>query len=165
MHSVWFSQQQWFSLKTLSISSFIMQHYFSEVHTWLLNIMYMNFRLHRLNVPDSESLCVQAGNELCNNFNTIFKWELREKIMGLPGLEYVRTIVATLHLPVSPEKYYELSRQKVEKPFLSAKLIAGIRCNQFYYMFKFYFQQLQKKFIWRYILLYSVNMTRAIHLK
>jgi len=58
---------------------------------------------------------VQIANELCNNFNTIFKWELREKIMGLSGLEYARTIVETLHLPVSPEKYYELSRQKAKK--------------------------------------------------
>jgi len=85
----------------------------------------MNFSLHRLNVPDSESFCMQTANELCNNFNTIFKWELREKIMGLPGLEYARTIVATLHLPLSPEKYYELPRQKFEKSFPSAKLIAG----------------------------------------
>jgi hypothetical protein len=55
--------------------------------------------------------------------------------MGLPGLEYARTIEETLHLPVSPEKYYKLSRQKVKKPFPSAKLMPGIRCNQFYYMF------------------------------
>lgn len=55
--------------------------------------------------------------------------------MGLPGLEYARTIVETLHLPVSPEKYYELSRQKAEKLFPSAKLMPGIRCNQFSYMF------------------------------
>jgi len=61
--------------------------------------------------------------------------ELREKIMGLPGLEYARTIVETLHLPVSPEKFYELFRQKVEKPFPSVKLMPGIRCNRFYYMF------------------------------
>ena len=78
---------------------------------------------------------MQTANELCNNFNTIFKHELRENIMGLPGLEYARTIVETLHLPMSPEKYYELSRQKVEKLFPSAKLMPGIRCNQFYYMF------------------------------
>jgi hypothetical protein len=68
----------------------------------------VHFNLHKHNVPDSESFCVQTANELCNNFNTIFKWELRKKIMGLPGLEYVRTTVATLHLPVSPEKYYKL---------------------------------------------------------
>lgn len=55
--------------------------------------------------------------------------------MGLPGLEYARTIVETLHLPVSPEKFYELFRQKVEKPFPSVKLMPGIRCNRFYYMF------------------------------
>lgn len=34
------------------------------------------------NVPDSESFYVQTANELCNNFNTIFKQELREKING-----------------------------------------------------------------------------------
>jgi hypothetical protein len=78
---------------------------------------------------------VQTANELCNSFNTIFTLELRENIMGLPGLEYSRTVVETLHLPVSPEKYYELSRQKIEKLFPSAKLMPGIRCNQFYYMF------------------------------
>jgi hypothetical protein len=48
MHSVRFSQQQSFSLKALSILAFIMKQYSSEVHTRVLNIMYMNFRLHRL---------------------------------------------------------------------------------------------------------------------
>jgi hypothetical protein len=75
---------------------------------------------------------MQTANELCNSFNTVFTWELRNKIMGLPGLEYARTIVATLHLPVSPERYYELSRQKIKKLFPSSKLMPGSRCNHFY---------------------------------
>jgi len=43
---------------------------------------------------------VQRANE-CNNLNAIFKCKLREKIIGLPGLEDARTIVETLHLPVT----------------------------------------------------------------
>ena len=74
---------------------------------------------------------MQTANELCNDFNTVFTQEVREKAMGLPGIEYSRTIVETLHLPVSPEKYYELSRQKIQKLFPSAKLMPGIKCNQF----------------------------------
>jgi len=80
---------------------------------------------------------MQTANELCNNFDTIFKRELREKIMGLPGHECARTIVETLHLPVSPEKYYELTRQKVEKLFPSVKLMPGI--TSCITCFKFYF--------------------------
>jgi hypothetical protein len=78
---------------------------------------------------------MQTANEICNSFNTILTRELRNKIMGLPGLENARTVVETLHLPLSPERYYELWRQKNKKLLPSAKLMPGSRCNHFYYMF------------------------------
>jgi hypothetical protein len=57
--------------------------------------------------------------------------------MGLPGLEYSRSIVEKLHLPMSPEKYYELSRQKIKKLFPSAKLMPGIKCNVLLHVLNF----------------------------
>lgn len=53
--------------------------------------------------------------------------------MGLPEPEYSRAIVETLNLPVLPEEYYARSRQEIKKLFPSAKLMPGIKCNQFYY--------------------------------
>jgi pseudouridine-5'-monophosphatase len=86
-------------------------------------------------VSDTETFYLHVATELCKCFGRTFTLELREKVMGLPGPDYSRTIVETLNLPVLPEEYYACSRQEIKKLFPSAKLMPGIKCNQFHYTF------------------------------
>ena len=62
--------------------------------------------------------------------------------MGLTGLENATFVVEKLNLPVSPEKYYALTREKITKLFPTAKLTPGINviCHyQIFYIIIFFF--------------------------
>ncbi|XP_069676832.1 pseudouridine-5'-phosphatase-like isoform X3 [Periplaneta americana] len=63
--------------------------------------------------------------EICQSFGKTFTYQLREKVMGLPGPDNARCIVEMLQLPVSPEEYYALQKQKNKKLFATANLMPG----------------------------------------
>ncbi|PSN32125.1 Pseudouridine-5'-phosphatase [Blattella germanica] len=74
---------------------------------------------------DTEVFYLQAAVEACASFGVEFPQEYHDNIKGLSGLDNARFVVSTMNLPVSPEDYYALTREKIVKLFPSSKLLPG----------------------------------------
>lgn len=74
---------------------------------------------------DTESLYTKATQEILDQFGKTYTWEVKMTLMGLRHIEMCKRIVEIYELPLTPEEYSKLQREKNSKIMLNAQLMPG----------------------------------------
>uniref|UniRef100_T1J953 pseudouridine 5'-phosphatase n=1 Tax=Strigamia maritima TaxID=126957 RepID=T1J953_STRMM len=74
---------------------------------------------------DTESLYTIATQNVLDEFNATFTWDVKVKMMGKTALDAAKVLVDELHLPITPEKFNELAERQYRIIFPTSKLMPG----------------------------------------
>nr|CAD7456573.1 unnamed protein product [Timema tahoe] len=72
-------------------------------------------------IPDTEKLYFQVNKEICEGFSREYDSDLREKVMGMFGIEAAGIHVEALGLPLSASEYHAAAKQRYRDVFPSAR--------------------------------------------
>ncbi|CAG0914699.1 unnamed protein product [Notodromas monacha] len=72
---------------------------------------------------DSEKLYTEATQAVVGPHGKIYTWDLKVKLMGLPGKESIKTIITELDLPLEADEYMEQFHQVSEILFPTSTLM------------------------------------------
>ncbi|TMW40118.1 hypothetical protein DOY81_014802 [Sarcophaga bullata] len=72
---------------------------------------------------DTESLYTKATQDILDQFGKKYTWEVKITLMGLRHIEMCKRIVEIYELPLTPEEYSKLQREKNSKIMLNAQLM------------------------------------------
>jgi len=74
---------------------------------------------------DTEPLYTRVTQEIVGRYGKTFDWSIKQHMIGRPSIESARYLVSALELPIQPEEYLELRRDRLNALFLTTPAKPG----------------------------------------
>ena len=75
---------------------------------------------------DTESIYSEVTQKIVGEYDKVFDWSLKRKIIGRKSLQSAKIIVEDLNLPITPEEYLELRKDDLIEKFKDALPMPGV---------------------------------------
>lgn len=82
-------------------------------------------RFYTTEIVDTEKLYTKIYNNIAERYGKKFDWSIKMHILGTPGKELAKNIVALMRLPITPEEFYELAVGQYAEVMCEAELMPG----------------------------------------
>lgn len=77
-------------------------------------------------ILDTEKLYTKAVQMVADRYGKEYTWELKQRVMGIPGKDAARLVIDGLGLPLGSEEYLAEMDRHYAKLFPSAELMPGV---------------------------------------
>jgi pseudouridine-5'-monophosphatase len=74
---------------------------------------------------DTEPLYTRVTQEIVGEYGKTFDWSIKKHMIGRPSIESARYLVNALELPIEPEEYLDLRRDRLNELFLTTPAKPG----------------------------------------
>ncbi|KAH7949909.1 hypothetical protein HPB49_016763 [Dermacentor silvarum] len=75
---------------------------------------------------DTEKLYTKAVQRVADGYGKQYTWELKQRVMGIPGKDAARLVIDGLGLPLATEEYLKEMDRLYAEMFPSAELMPGV---------------------------------------
>ncbi|KAL3191441.1 hypothetical protein MRX96_059820 [Rhipicephalus microplus] len=77
-------------------------------------------------ILDTEKLYTKAVQTVADRYGKLYTWELKQRVMGIPGKDAARLVIDGLGLPLGTEEYLKEMDRLYAEMFPSAELMPGV---------------------------------------
>jgi pseudouridine-5'-monophosphatase len=75
---------------------------------------------------DTESLYTKAAQSVVSKYGKTYTYEIKQKVLGVTGVDAAQEVVKLLNLPITWKEYYNLVRAEYPSIMTDAELMPGM---------------------------------------